>query len=94
MFTEKDFERLVSTVQVEDVENLSKDVAENLRCGDVVVKTTSNGHKHSYNVAYKAEDEMSLVYVDSENIEECYYEKQGNSWVLVVKRVIDLSSLS
>jgi uncharacterized protein YacL len=79
MFSEKDFDRLVTTFEVVDVENLPKAVAENLKCGDVVIKATEDGKKHAYHVAYQTEDEMSLVYVDSEGIEECYYEKQKSS---------------
>lgn len=53
-----------------------------LKAGDIVIKTTGN-EKHTYVVAYKKNDEMSLVYVDCWTVEEVYYEKHGNDWTYI-----------
>ena len=53
-----------------------------LKAGDTVIKTTGD-QTHSYVVAYKKDDEMSLVYTDCWTVEEVYYEKQGNNWTYI-----------
>jgi len=53
-----------------------------LNAGDVVIKD-ENGSKHIYTVAYKQDDEMSLVYADCLTVEEVYYEKSGDDWAYI-----------
>ena len=76
------FESFVKVLVVSDITALTNEQIEALRCGDIVIKNES-GNKHSYVVAYKKEDEMSLVYVDHENAEEVYYEKTGSNWAYI-----------
>ena len=72
----------VGRITVDNVKTLTNAQINSLNAGDVVIKD-ENGSKHIYAVAYKKDDEMSLVYADHENIEEVYYEKQGDTWTYV-----------
>ena len=71
---------------ITDITSLTNAQIDNLKTGDTVIKTTGD-EKHSYTVAYKKDDEMSLVYADCWTIEEVYYEKNGNNWQHIVTDV-------
>lgn len=65
--------------EIADITALTNAQIDKLKVGDTVIKGT-----HSYTVAYKSENEISLVYVDHETTEEVYYEKQNGNWTHVV----------
>lgn len=65
--------------EIADITALTNAQIDKLKVGDTVIKGT-----HSYTVAYKSENEISLVYVDHEITEEVYYEKQNGNWAHVV----------
>lgn len=65
--------------EITDITALTNAQIDKLKVGDTVIKGT-----HSYTVAYKSENEISLVYVDHETTEEVYYEKQNGNWAHVV----------
>lgn len=65
--------------KITDITKLTNTQINKLNVGDTVIKGT-----HSYTVAYKSDDEMSLVYVDHETTEEVYYEKHNGNWAHVV----------
>lgn len=71
---------------ITDITALTNAQIDSLKTGDTVIKTTGD-QKHSYTVAYKKDNEMSLVYTDCWTIEEVYYEKNGNNWQHVVTDV-------
>lgn len=65
--------------KISDITALTNAQIDKLNVGDTVIKGN-----HSYVVAYKKEDEMSLVYTDHETIEEVYYEKRNGAWTHIV----------
>ena len=69
----------VGRITVDNVKTLTNAQINSLSAGDVVIKD-ENGSKHIYAVAYKQDDEMSLVYADCWTVEEVYYEKSGDDW--------------
>lgn len=71
---------------ITDITALTNSQIDSLKAGDTVIKTTGD-EKHSYTVAYKKDNEMSLVYADCWTIEEVYYEKNGNNWQYIVTDV-------
>ena len=77
----------IDYIEVEDIKTLTNAQIESLQCGDIVIKSESNGEKHAYLVAYRKSNEMSLVYCDAHNVEEVYYEKSGNNWAWVVTEI-------
>ena len=72
-------------VECSDVKALSNSQIDLLRCGDYLVKKSGN-ERHAYKVAYKdnVKGEMALVYCDTHNVEEVYYEKGESGWEWVV----------
>ena len=72
---------------VADIKKLSNEEINRLKAGDLVIKKEPNGENHTYVVAYKKSNEMSLVYADAHNVEEVYYEKQNGSWTHVVTEI-------
>lgn len=81
MITEKDFERLVCMVQVSDINNMSDEVLENLRAGDIVVKQTGN-QEHAYHVTYKEEHHgICISYYDASCVETVSYDYADGHWV-------------
>ena len=69
-------------INADSITQLTDEQIDSLKAGDTVIKGAGD-KKHAYVVAYKKDDEMSLVYADHENIEEVYYEKQGGTWTYV-----------
>lgn len=67
---------------ITNIKALTNAQINSLKAGDTVIKTTGD-QTHSYVVAYKKDDEMSLVYTDCWTVEEVYYEKQGNNWTYI-----------
>lgn len=65
--------------EISDITALTNAQIDKLKVGDTVIKGT-----HSYTVAYKSADEMSLVYSDVWTTEEVYYEKHDGNWAHVV----------
>lgn len=80
-------ENMPMTYEVDNIEAIDQNICETLQCGDIVIKVGENGHKHAYKVAYKSDDEMSLVYTDHENVEEIYYEKGNDGWAKQAKDI-------
>ena len=67
---------------VTDVTTLTTSQINELESGDTVIETT-NGEKHSYIVAYKKDNKMSLVYTDCKVVKEVHYEKQNGNWTYI-----------
>lgn len=65
--------------KITDITKLTNAQINKLKVGDTVIKG-----EHSYTVAYKSADEMSLVYSDVWTTEEVYYEKHDGNWAHVV----------
>ena len=65
---------------VSNIKELTNDVINNLRCGDVVLKEDSTG-KHAYLVSFKSDTGLCLTYVDASCVETQSYDKSGNNWV-------------
>jgi len=65
--------------EITDITALTNAQIDKLKVGDTVIKG-----EHSYAVAYKSADEMSLVYSDVWTTEEVYYEKHDGNWAHVV----------
>lgn len=76
---------------IEDIENIDEEIINLLKCGDIVIKSTSNSN-HAYLVAYKKENEMSLVYTDHENVEEVYYEKSTTGWAHITTDITHIGN--
>ena len=78
---------------VDDIEALTAEQLEALRCGDVVIKKTGT-ERHAYHVAYKddTKHECALVYCDAWNVEELYYDKSvGSAWSLIEKQITPIA---
>lgn len=82
----------VGRITVDDIQNIPASKLDLLKAGDIVIKTTGE-QTHAYTVAYKKDDEASLVYADHENIEEVYYEKQSGVWTYVQTDNMPLQSI-
>lgn len=65
---------------VSNVKELTNDVINNLRCGDVVLKEDSSG-KHAYLVSFKSDSGLCLTYCDASCVETQSYDKVGDNWV-------------
>lgn len=74
-------------IETDNVEALSQEACKTLQCGDKVIKISSSGTKHGYEVAYKSDTILGFVYCDYETIEEIYYEKGSTGWAFVEKHV-------
>lgn len=61
------------------IKELSSEQIENLKCGDIVVKSDSSG-KHPYIVTFRNSTGICLTYVDASVVETQSYDKVGNSW--------------
>lgn len=72
----------VGRITVEDIKALTETEINKLTTGDVVIKS-KDGKAHAYTVAYKKDNEMSLVYADHETVEEVYYEKNNDTWAYI-----------
>lgn len=72
----------VGRITVDNVKALTNAQIDSLNAGDVVIKN-EDGSNHIYAVAYKQDDEMSLVYADCWTVEEVYYEKSGDDWAYI-----------
>ena len=73
-----------------NIENLPNVILEGLSVGDIVVKVVGN-QQYNYFVTYKdnVNKEISLVYNNSDFIEELYYDKSvNNEWSLIDKKII------
>lgn len=68
-------------IEVSKINEMTDDVCNSLRCGDLVIKKTGN-QKHCYRVSYK-EDKvgMCLTYVDASLVETVSYDYSGGHWV-------------
>ena len=69
--------------EVSNINNISKDILDELKAGDVVVKKTGNA-KHTYTVSYKGEGAgtgICLTYCAAGYIETVSYDRSGSSWV-------------
>ena len=68
-------------VEVSKINEMSDDICNSLKCGDLVIKKTGN-QKHCYRVSYK-EDKvgMCLTYVDASLVETVSYDYSGGHWV-------------
>ena len=73
-----------TVIEVTDIKTLTGAQLDALRNGDMVVKITGT-QKHTYTVTYKDETagELLLTYVDWQNVEGVYYEKQEGVWAYV-----------
>lgn len=79
-----------------NIQNLSKDLLNKLKPGDVVQKITGN-EKHTYVVSYKgtgAGTGICLTYVDCGYMETVSYDRSGSNWVYNSKDVKEVASLS
>ena len=68
-------------VEVLKINEITDDICDSLRCGDLVIKKTDN-QKHCYRVSYK-EDKvgMCLTYVDASLVETVSYDYSGGHWI-------------
>jgi len=73
-----------TVIEVTDITALTGAQLDALRNGDMVVKITGT-QKHTYTVTYKDETvgELLLTYVDWQNVEGVYYEKQEGVWTYI-----------
>lgn len=73
-----------SVIEVTNIAALTGEQLDALRNGDMVVKITGT-QKHTYTVTYKDETagELLLTYVDWQNVEGVYYEKQEGVWTYI-----------
>ena len=68
-------------VEVSNINSISSDICNSLRCGDLVIKKTGN-QKHCYRVSYKEEKQgLCLTYVDASLVETVSYDYTGGNWV-------------
>lgn len=77
---------------VPNIKELTNDVINNLRCGDVVLKEDSTG-KHAYLVSFKSDTGLCLTYVDASCVETQSYDKSGNNWVYNSEDLTPLNKL-
>ena len=69
--------------EVSNINNISKDILDELKAGDVVVKITGK-QKHTYTVSYKGEgagEGICLTYCAAGYIETVSYDRSGSNWV-------------
>lgn len=87
----KDFDKKsVVFYEVDNIQALTDDECNKLRCGDVLLKKTEN-QRHAYRVSYKEDGVgMCLTYVDCENAETIAYDYTGGHWVFNSKDVTAL----
>ena len=74
--------------------SLTAEQLASLNVGDQVVKTSGN-QKHIYTVTYKdaTAHEIALVYADTHNVEEIYYEQDGSgNWKSALKENTPIDS--
>ena len=69
-------------VETSNIQTLTNEELDNLKCGDIVVKKTGN-QKHAYIVSYKENNQgICLTYCDGSGyIETISYDKVGENWV-------------
>lgn len=79
-------------LSVNNITNLTAEQLDALRPGDIVIKNTGT-EKHTYHVSYKdaTVGELSLTYVDHQNAEEVYYEKQSDVWTYITTDITPLN---
>lgn len=80
--------------EVSNINNISKDILDELKAGDVVVKITGN-QKHTYVVSYKGEgagEGICLTYVDAGRIETVSYDRSGSNWVYNSTDVVEVGA--
>jgi len=80
-------------LEVADVESLTSEQCEALKCGDVVVKSDASG-KHAYVVSFKNATGMCLTYADAENIETVAYDKANNAWTKTDKTIATVGDIA
>ena len=77
----KDIEGKPQVVDVDNVNDLSDDVLNNLKAGDVIRKKTGNQY-HSYRVSYKEDGQgICLTYCDASLVETVSYDYVDGHWV-------------
>ena len=71
----------------DDMESISDDILNQLKCGDIVLKKTGNQY-HAYVVSYKEHNQgICLTYTDCSCIETISYDYTSNHWVFNSKDV-------
>ena len=76
-------------VHTDDIEKLSKEVLDELECGDKVIKCTGV-QKHCYIVSYKGDgagEGICLSYFASGYLETISYDRTDNGWAFNSKDV-------
>lgn len=77
---ETEVEKMPKRFEVEDIENISGDILDELKCGDIVAKKTGD-QKHSYHVSYKEEGKgICLTYDDATTVETVSYDCVDGVW--------------
>ena len=80
--------------EVSNIQNISKDILNELKVGDVVQKITGN-QKHAYMVSYKgsgAGEGICLTYVAAGYMETVSYDRSGSNWVYNSTDVTEVGS--
>lgn len=77
----------------DDMESISDDILNQLKCGDVVIKKTGNQY-HTYVVTYKEHNQgICLTYADCGYIETISYDYTSEHWVFNSKDVCYVNQL-
>lgn len=88
----KELEGKPQVVNVDNVNNLSDDVLNNLKAGDVIRKKTGNQY-HSYRVSYKEDGQgICLTYCDASLVETVSYDYIDGHWVYNSTDSTDISA--
>lgn len=77
-------------IQTDDVEKLSQEACEELKCGDVVVKHTVESGKdlyHTYQVSHKQATGLCFSYFAAGYLETISYDKIDGVWTFNSKDV-------
>lgn len=80
--------------EVSNINNISKDILDELKAGDVVVKITGK-QKHTYTVSYKGEgagEGICLTYVAAGYMETVSYDRSGSNWVYNSTDVVEVGA--
>lgn len=78
---QKEIRTKVTFFEVSNITSIDKDILNEVKSGDVIVKKTGN-QRHSYRVSYKENGQgICLTYSDASVVETVSYDKSGNDWV-------------
>ncbi len=72
-----------------DIENMTNDECEQLKCGDIVIKSDGTG-KHAYIVSFRSTTGMCITYTDASCVETISYDLIDGVWTFNSKDITSI----